>query len=190
MLSRIRAARPALSDETCSRVSTGAVAVQMHVRERRPRVEVISQALHDPAPALRRAPDVHYSAAGAVDDVDALLVRRLDPPPRLGKSMFSAQCVASAARWRVGHHGGESNISLDAGTLAAIDEGAAAHGLTRSAFIASALQREDPALYIDKVPKNYGFPKSLKVFDRAGKDCPSSWPARYPTMEISLTSCE
>ena len=31
-----------------------------------------------------------------------------------------------------------ANISLDAGTLAAIDEGAAAHGLTRSAFMASA----------------------------------------------------
>ena len=31
-----------------------------------------------------------------------------------------------------------ANISLDAGTLAAIDEGAAEHGLTRSAFMASA----------------------------------------------------
>ena len=32
----------------------------------------------------------------------------------------------------------KANISLDAGTLQAIDEGAAAHGLTRSAFVASA----------------------------------------------------
>jgi predicted RNase H-like HicB family nuclease len=32
----------------------------------------------------------------------------------------------------------KANLSLDAGLLAAIDEAAAAHGLTRSAFIASA----------------------------------------------------
>jgi hypothetical protein len=32
----------------------------------------------------------------------------------------------------------KANISMDAGTLAAIDEEAAAHGITRSAFIASA----------------------------------------------------
>jgi predicted RNase H-like HicB family nuclease len=32
----------------------------------------------------------------------------------------------------------KANISVDAGTLAAIDEEAAAHGITRSAFIASA----------------------------------------------------
>ena len=32
----------------------------------------------------------------------------------------------------------KASISLDARTLAAIDEGAAAHGLTRSAFMASA----------------------------------------------------
>jgi HicB_like antitoxin of bacterial toxin-antitoxin system len=32
----------------------------------------------------------------------------------------------------------KANVSLDARTLQAIDEGAAAHGLTRSAFIASA----------------------------------------------------
>ena len=77
MLSRIGAARPALSDETCSRVSTGAVAVQMHVRERRPRVEVISQALHDPAPALRRAPDVHYvTLPCSLGTVYVLLLRR------------------------------------------------------------------------------------------------------------------
>ena len=34
--------------------------------------------------------------------------------------------------------GVKADISLDAGTLQAIDEGAAAHGLTRSAFMASA----------------------------------------------------
>ena len=34
--------------------------------------------------------------------------------------------------------GTKANISLDTGTLAAIDEEAAAHGLTRSAFMASA----------------------------------------------------
>jgi len=32
----------------------------------------------------------------------------------------------------------KANVSTDAGTLQAIDEEAAAHGLTRSAFIASA----------------------------------------------------
>ena len=32
----------------------------------------------------------------------------------------------------------KANISVDAGTLEAIDEEAAAHGITRSAFIASA----------------------------------------------------
>ena len=33
----------------------------------------------------------------------------------------------------------EADVSLDAGTLRAIDEAAAAHGLTRSAFTASAV---------------------------------------------------
>ena len=38
-----------------------------------------------------------------------------------------------------------ANISLDTGTLAAIDEEAAAHGLTRLAFMASAALEKSPA---------------------------------------------
>jgi predicted RNase H-like HicB family nuclease len=36
----------------------------------------------------------------------------------------------------------KANLSLDAGLLAAIDEAAAAHGLTRSAFLASAAREK------------------------------------------------
>jgi predicted RNase H-like HicB family nuclease len=39
----------------------------------------------------------------------------------------------------------KANVSLDAGVLEAIDEAAKEHGLTRSAFMASAEKREDPA---------------------------------------------
>ena len=38
--------------------------------------------------------------------------------------------------------GGGANISLDAGTLEALDEAARAHGLSRSAFIASAAKEK------------------------------------------------
>jgi predicted RNase H-like HicB family nuclease len=74
------------------------------------------------------------------------------PPPRSAETLRAdpevAQALADGAALAIvpllldAGRPAKANLSLDAGLLAAIDEAAAAHGLTRSAFLASAAREK------------------------------------------------
>ena len=98
--------------------------------------------------ALRNAVEaVRLWVEDAIDDGEAL------PPPRSVEALradpeIAAALAAGAVLGMVplvldAGRAVRANLSLDAGLLDAIDEAAKAHGLTRSAFLASAARGED-----------------------------------------------
>jgi predicted RNase H-like HicB family nuclease len=97
--------------------------------------------------ALRHAVEaVRLWAEDAIADGEEL------PPPRSAEALRAdpevAQALADGAALAIvpllldAGRPAKANLSLDAGLLAAIDEAAAAHGLTRSAFLASAAREK------------------------------------------------
>jgi predicted RNase H-like HicB family nuclease len=97
--------------------------------------------------ALRNAVEaVRLWAADAIDDGEML------PPPRSVEALRADPVIAAAlAEGAVlaivpllldSGRAVRANLSLDAGLLDAIDEAAKAHGLTRSAFLASAAREK------------------------------------------------
>jgi predicted RNase H-like HicB family nuclease len=87
---------------------------------------------------------LHHAMEAAVEWSAAVKPKRPRPLEALREDVEVKQALAEGAVLAVVPVLFETgkpvraNISLDAGTLAAIDAEAAAHGLTRSAFIASA----------------------------------------------------
>jgi predicted RNase H-like HicB family nuclease len=113
--------------------------------------------------ALRNAVEaVRLWVEDAIDDGEAL------PPPRSVEALradpeIAAALAAGAVLGMVplvldAGRAVRANLSLDAGLLDAIDEAAKAHGLTRSAFLASAAREkiEGPSgsrgMHIDRTP--------------------------------------
>jgi predicted RNase H-like HicB family nuclease len=89
--------------------------------------------------ALRNAADAAYEwseATGKTPRPRPFEALRADPEVKRalaqGASFVTVPIIRESGR------AAKANISMDAGTLAAIDDAAEAHGLTRSAFIASA----------------------------------------------------
>ena len=113
--------------------------------------------------ALRNAVEaVRLWVEDAIDDGEAM------PPPRSVEVLradpeIAAALAAGAVLGMVplvldAGRAVRANLSLDAGLLDAIDEAAKAHGLTRSAFLASAAREkiEGPSgsrgMHIDRIP--------------------------------------
>ena len=100
----------------------------------------VDQALRNAIDAVRLwAGDAraHGEALPAPRRIDVLRKEReVARALRAGATLAVIPLILDAAR------PAKANLSLDAGLLAAIDEAAAAHGLTRSAFIASAAREK------------------------------------------------
>jgi predicted RNase H-like HicB family nuclease len=97
--------------------------------------------------ALRNAVEaVRLWAEDAVDDGEALptprSVEALRADPEIAAALAEGSALAIVPLLLDAGRAVRANLSLDAGLLDAIDEAARAHGLTRSAFLASAAREK------------------------------------------------
>jgi len=97
--------------------------------------------------ALRNAVDaVRLWVADAMDDGEALppsrSVEELRADPEIAAALAEGAALAVVPLLLDAGRAVRANLSLDAGLLDAIDEAAKAHGLTRSAFLASAAREK------------------------------------------------
>ncbi len=97
--------------------------------------------------ALRRATEaVRLWAEDALADGEKLPKPRsaetLRADPEVATALAEGAALAIVPLVRDAGRPAKANLSLDAGLLAAIDEAAAARGLTRSAFLASAAREK------------------------------------------------
>ena len=97
--------------------------------------------------ALRRATEaVRLWAEDALADGETLptprSAERLRADPEVGAALADGAVLALVPLVLDTGRPAKANLSLDAGLLAAIDEAAAARGLTRSAFLASAARQK------------------------------------------------
>ena len=97
--------------------------------------------------ALRNAVEaVRLWAEDAVDDGEALppprSIEALRADPEIAKTLVEGAALAIVPLLLDAGRAVRANLSLDAGLLGAIDEAAKAHGLTRSAFLASAAREK------------------------------------------------
>jgi predicted RNase H-like HicB family nuclease len=69
-------------------------------------------------------------------------VEAMRADPAIAAALAGGAVIAMVPVLRDAGRPAKANLSLDAGLLEAIDEAAAAHGLTRSAFIASAAREK------------------------------------------------
>jgi predicted RNase H-like HicB family nuclease len=97
--------------------------------------------------ALRNAVEaVRLWAEDAVDDGEALppprSIEALRADPEIAKTLAEGAALAIVPLLLDAGRAVRANLSLDAGLLGAIDEAAKAHGLTRSAFLASAAREK------------------------------------------------
>jgi predicted RNase H-like HicB family nuclease len=69
-------------------------------------------------------------------------VEAMRADPEIAAALAGGAVIAMVPVLRDAGRPAKANLSLDAGLLEAIDEAAAAHGLTRSAFIASAAREK------------------------------------------------
>ena len=97
--------------------------------------------------ALRNAVDaVRLWVADAMDDGEALppsrSVEELRADPEIAAALAEGAALAVVPLLLDAGRTVRANLSLDAGLLDAIDEAAKAHGLTRSAFLASAAREK------------------------------------------------
>ena len=101
--------------------------------------------LADVLPNAAEALSLYFEDAPVPDPSDLSSVRaRAADDLRAGAFLIAVPLIESTSRVV------RANISLDKGTLDAIDAAAAARGLTRSAFLAEAARRED---------RGYGIPR-------------------------------
>src|ERR1700686_1330315 len=97
--------------------------------------------------ALRNAVEaVRLWAEDAIDDGEALptprSVEALRADPEIAAALAEGAALAIVPLLLDSGRAVRANLSLDAGLLDAIDEAAKAHGLTRSAFLASAAREK------------------------------------------------
>ena len=97
--------------------------------------------------ALRNAVDaVRLWVEDAMDDGEALppsrSVEELRADPEIAAALAEGAALAVVPLLLDAGRAVRANLSLDAGLLDAIDEAAKAHGLTRSAFLASAAREK------------------------------------------------
>jgi predicted RNase H-like HicB family nuclease len=97
--------------------------------------------------ALRNAVDaVRLWVEDAIDDGEALppprSVEELRADPEIAAALAEGAALAIVPLLLDAGRAVRANLSLDAGLLDAIDEAARAHGLTRSAFLASAAREK------------------------------------------------
>ena len=97
--------------------------------------------------ALRNAVDaVRLWVEDAIDDGEALppprSVEELCADPEIAAALAEGAALAVVPLLLDAGRAVRANLSLDAGLLDAIDEAAKAHGLTRSAFLASAAREK------------------------------------------------
>ena len=97
--------------------------------------------------ALRNAVEaVRLWAEDAIDDGEALppprSVEALRADPEVAAALAEGAALAIVPLLLDSGRAVRANLSLDAGLLDAIDEAAKAHGLTRSAFLASAAREK------------------------------------------------
>jgi predicted RNase H-like HicB family nuclease len=98
--------------------------------------------------ALRNAMDAVREWAEAVNETNGGKMPRPRSPDALRADKETAEALADGAAMMVvplifeSGRPAKANLSLDSGLLQAIDEAAAARGLTRSAFIASAAREK------------------------------------------------
>jgi HicB_like antitoxin of bacterial toxin-antitoxin system len=88
--------------------------------------------------ALQHAMEAASEWAQAVPAPPPRLLEALRDDPDVKAALADGAVLAIVPLILEGGKPAKANISLDARTLQAIDEGPAAHGLTRSAFMASA----------------------------------------------------
>jgi predicted RNase H-like HicB family nuclease len=119
---------------------------------------------------LRNAVEaVRLWAQDAIDDGGALppprSVEALRADPEVAAALAEGAALAIVPLLLDSGRAVRANLSLDAGLLDAIDEAAKAHGLTRSAFLASAAREK-----IEGRARSRGvdIPRALKVLKRAG----------------------
>lgn len=96
----------------------------------------IEEALHNVIEAMSLWAEAAHDAGETLPQPRSVEALRKDPD--VAETMAEGGMFATAPLLLETGRPAKANISLDAGLLAAIDEAAAALGLTRSAFLASA----------------------------------------------------